>query len=84
MHLCLHEGFTCSLPGNTVDVVWCIVLYMLSGTYKPFWYLLSSCSVVLDNSGACNNRALVQYIFDGPEVEVKVKPHGNSKQSTQG
>ena len=48
----------------------------------PFWYLLSSCSVALDNSGARNNCALVQYIFDGPEVEVKVKPHGNSKQST--
>lgn len=59
-----------------------MVLYMLSGTYKSFWYLLSACSVALDNSGAHNNCALVQYIPDGPEVEVKVKPHGNSKQST--
>ena len=73
VHLCLHEGFTCYW--NTVDIVWVHVKW-------PFWYLLSSCSVALDNSGARNNRALVQYIFDGPEAEVKVKPHGNSKQST--
>ena len=26
--------------------------------------------------------ALIQYTFDGPEVEVKVKPHGNSKTET--
>ncbi len=24
---------------------------------------------------------MVQYLVDGPEIEVKVKPHGNSKQS---
>ena len=29
-------------------------------------------------SGQRHKYALVQYIFDGPEVEVKVKPHGNS------
>ena len=35
-----------------------------------------------DNHGARNKLALVQYMFDGPEVEVKMKPHGNSKGST--
>ena len=30
----------------------------------------------------CHNRyALVQYWFDGPQVEIKIKPHGNSKSS---
>ena len=32
----------------------------------------------IDASGQRHKYALVQYIFDGPEVEVKVKPHGNS------
>ena len=25
---------------------------------------------------------MLQYYFDGPEIEVKIKPHGNSKSST--
>lgn len=30
----------------------------------------------------CHNRyALVQYWFDGPQVDIKIKPHGNSKSS---
>ena len=36
----------------------------------------------LDNHGACNKLALVQYMFDGPEIEVITKPHGNFKGST--
>ena len=32
-----------------------------------------------DNIGTRNKLALVQYSFDGPEIEVKVKPHGNAK-----
>ena len=36
----------------------------------------------LDNHGARNKLALVQYMFDGPEIEVITKPHGNSKGST--
>ena len=32
--------------------------------------------------GNRNKMALIQYTFDGPEVEVKVKPHGNSKTET--
>ena len=35
-----------------------------------------------DNAGARNKLVLVQYTFDGPEIEVKVKPHGNSKSCT--
>ena len=22
---------------------------------------------------------MIQYLFDGPEVDIKIKPHGNSK-----
>lgn len=35
-----------------------------------------------DGHGAQNRYEMVQYYFDGPEVEVKVKPHGNAKSST--
>lgn len=33
----------------------------------------------LDSQGQRNKFALIQYIFDGPEVEIKIKPHGRSK-----
>ena len=33
----------------------------------------------LDGAGLRNKLAFVQYYFDGPEIEVKVKPHGNAK-----
>ena len=39
------------------------------------------CFFLLDFSGCLNRYALVQYWFEGPEVEVKPKPHGNSKSS---
>ena len=39
-------------------------------------------SLFLDNHGARNKLALVQYMFNGPEIEVISKPHGNSKGST--
>ena len=32
-----------------------------------------------DHSGARNRLALLQYMFEGPEIQVQVKPHGNSK-----
>lgn len=32
-----------------------------------------------DSHGAQNKYCMVQYYFDGPEIEVKIKPHGNSK-----
>lgn len=28
-----------------------------------------------------NRYALVQYWFDGPQIEIKIKPHGNSNSS---
>jgi hypothetical protein len=33
----------------------------------------------IDGFGLRNKLALVQYYFQGPEIEVKVKPHGNAK-----
>ena len=35
----------------------------------------------IDPRGCLNKYALVQYWFDGPQIEVKPKPHGNSKSS---
>ena len=32
-----------------------------------------------ENTGTRNKLALVQYSFNGPEIQVRVKPHGNSK-----
>ena len=37
---------------------------------------------ILDHSEQQNKYAVIQYWFDGPPVEVKVKPHGNSHSST--
>ena len=32
-----------------------------------------------DSDGQRNKYVMVQYILDGPEVDIKAKPHGNSK-----
>ena len=37
---------------------------------------------LLDHSGERNKYSMIQYWFDGPPVEVKPKPHGNSHSST--
>ena len=34
---------------------------------------------MLDGNSQCHKYAMVQYHFDGPEVKIKVNPHGNSK-----
>ena len=36
----------------------------------------------LDSSGARNKLTLLQYMFEGPEMKVQVKPHGNAKSSS--
>ena len=36
-------------------------------------------SLISDSKGQRNKYALIQYLFDGPEVEIKIKPHGKSK-----
>ena len=28
------------------------------------------------------NKIVMQYYLDGPEVEIKIKPHGNSKSAS--
>ena len=35
-----------------------------------------------DGNGAQNRYGMIQYYFDGPEVEIKIKPHGNSKSAS--
>ena len=35
-----------------------------------------------DSEDHTNKYGLLQYMFEGPEVDVKVKPHGNSKAAT--
>ena len=36
-------------------------------------------SPLTDMNGLQNKHVMVQYWFDGPPVEVKVKPHGNAR-----
>ena len=36
----------------------------------------------LDSEGSANKFGMLQYMFDGPELDIKVKPHGNSKMAT--
>ena len=33
---------------------------------------------ITDKNGQRHKYAMLQYNFDGPEIEIKVKPHGNS------
>ena len=35
-----------------------------------------------DSEGDTNKYGMVQYMFDGPEMDIKMKPHGNSKTAT--
>ena len=35
-----------------------------------------------DGNGVQNRYGLMQCYFDGPEVEIKIKPHGNSKSAS--
>ena len=38
--------------------------------------------IISDPDGCTNKYGLLQYMFDGPEVKIKIKPHGNAKSST--
>ena len=38
--------------------------------------------VHIDANESMNRYCLLQYYFDGPELDIQVKPHGNSKSST--
>ena len=40
--------------------------------YTLFW--------ITDRQGKRHKYTMVQYLLNGPEVEIKIKPHGNSKQ----
>ena len=75
---------------NTTVTTSCIGKIILTSTkYKI--YFDAYCSMCLvhyfmyifnthaDKGGDRNKYALLQYMFDGPEVPIKVKPHGNSK-----
>ena len=37
---------------------------------------------ITDGNGAQNRYGMIQYYFDGPEIEIKIKPHGNSKSAS--
>lgn len=45
--------------------------------HQIFNYILALWYIT-DHSGQRNKYAIVQYWFDGPPIEVKVKPHGNA------
>jgi hypothetical protein len=33
----------------------------------------------LDSEGQRNKYSMIQYLFEGPEIDIKIKLHGNSK-----
>ena len=47
--------------------------------FTPFFFFTRTCTSVTDASGCQNRYALAQYWFDGPQIALKLKPHGNSK-----
>ena len=59
----------------------CFSLSHLLTLYKDHQLYVLCYLFFLDNGGARNKLALVQYMFDGPEIKVITKPHGNSKGS---
>ena len=42
-------------------------------------YGLINSFFVLDSEGQRNKYSMIQYLFEGPEIDIKIKPHGNSK-----
>ena len=66
--------------------------YYIHGTYQLFCHVIIDIKkfgqnindgliicLVVDGNGQHHKYALILYLFDGPKVEVKVKPYGNSK-----
>ena len=47
--------------------------------YEENAYIMCCVSYSLDSEGQRNKHSMIQYLFDGPEVSIKVKTHGNSK-----
>ena len=60
---------------------YCFSLSHLLTLYKDHQLYVLCYLFFLDNGGARNKLALVQYMFGGPEIEVITKPHGYSKGS---
>ena len=57
--------------------------YACACTQKAIDYVgFKLCSVFSDSDGHANKYGMIQYMFDGPQVEINVKPHGNFKGST--
>ena len=58
-----------------VHVLWKIAYY---GKIK----IISEFLFHTDFDNHSHKYGLLQYLFEGPEVDIKVKPHGNSKKAT--
>ena len=55
---------------------------MHAGEMSIFYMFLFLFFFFTDSEGDTNKYGMVQYMFDGPEMDIKVKPHGNSKTAT--
>ena len=75
LHVCVHacHYIVCPTSPFSLSLSLSLSLSQLSVTFV---------FLPLDNHGAHNKLAVVQYTFNGPEIEVVTKPHGNSKGST--
>lgn len=50
-----------------------LMIICLGSCVSKYFVLFADCE------GQQNKYALIQYLFDGPEVQIKIRPHGNSK-----
>ena len=80
--MCVKHVYMCVHIHMTLCVYVCVQLPTPLPSLSRYYQLYFLLSSFLDNHGARNKLALVQYMFDGPEIEVITKPHGNSKGST--
>ena len=60
---------------KTVNGMPCVKLYTLLTKLLNFIFHT-------DTDNHSHKYGLLQYLFDGPEVDIKVKPHGNSKKAS--
>ena len=64
--LTLFNGFLLLL------ICLCVLLWLFIIPYISY--------LLLDSNGQRNKYSMIQYLFEGPDIDIKIKPHGNSKE----
>ena len=82
-NICIPRSLYCK-SGCTVVQYLCKLLHNLFLCPYCVWQLLPKTFFiffphVIDSDGQRSKYSMIQYLFEGPEVDVKIKPHRNSK-----